>query len=103
MALMRIRLFVQVHASETNHILMSSTLPRRCIVGDIGVHNKQSLGISPIHLSHCVLVEMLDKLHHSATDPTSKNFFRLFSLHFSKRLWLYDGLLAKDMDRISFL
>ena len=45
---------------------------------------------------------MLDKLRHSATDPISKYTFP-FSLHFLMHFWLYDGLVARDYDRISFL
>ena len=49
-----------------------------------------------------VSIKLLDKLSHSATDPISKCTFP-FWLHLLTHLWLYDGLVARDYDRMSFL
>ena len=76
-----------------NHIVLSCPLPRKCTVADVEV--RDSRGTCPTHLSSCVPVEMLDKHRHSATEPISKYTFH-FSLHFSMRLLLYDGLVARD-------
>ena len=48
-------------------------------------------------------VEMLDKLPHLATDPVSKYTFCHLSLHFLVRLWLCDGLVARDYMTTFFL
>ena len=85
-----------------DHVVVPVSLPMRCIMVDVEVLDEVEV-LDPLICPIMFLVAMFESLRHSATDPKSKYTCLFKKLHLFMRLWLYDGLVASDQDRISFL